>query len=271
MAYRERRAPAAVAPILYDIAEARERHRPVGRERVRARRPHAAHARGRYVHVAALFQREGGAYERARSARSLDHDGRAAQTGQYPVTLGESPARRRGSRRIFRCYSAPGGDYPRGQFLVSRRVDGVYAAPEHGEGSAADGEGATKLILCKLTGASDKPAAIKLAKSVINSPLVKCAMFGADANWGRVLCALGYAGVPTDVSKVEVTFSSAAGSLTVCQNGMGVDFSEALAKTVLSEKEITIGITLGDGNASATAYGCDLTYDYVKINGDYRT
>lgn len=136
---------------------------------------------------------------------------------------------------------------------------------------AADGEGASKLILCKLTGAGDKASAIKLSKSVINSPLVKCAMFGADANWGRVLCALGYAGVPTDVNKVGVTFSSAAGSLTVCQNGMGVDFSEEIAKKVLSESEITIDITLGDGSASATAFGCDLTYDYVKINGDYRT
>ena len=136
---------------------------------------------------------------------------------------------------------------------------------------AADGEGATKLIICKLTGAADKAAAIKLSKSVINSPLVKCAMFGADANWGRVLCALGYAGVPTDVNQVEVTFSSAAGSITVCQNGMGVDFSEEVAKKVLSEKEITIEVALGDGKASATAYGCDLTYDYVKINGDYRT
>ena len=136
---------------------------------------------------------------------------------------------------------------------------------------AADGEGATKLIICKLTGATDKAAAIKLSKSVINSPLVKCAMFGADANWGRVLCALGYAGVPTDVNQVGVTFSSAAGSINVCQNGMGVDFSEEVAKTVLSEKEITIEVTLGDGTASATAYGCDLTYDYVKINGDYRT
>lgn len=136
---------------------------------------------------------------------------------------------------------------------------------------AADGEGATKLILCKLTGASDKAAAVKLAKSVINSPLVKCAMFGADANWGRVLCALGYAGVPTDVNQVGVSFSSAAGQIKVCESGMGVDFSEELAKKILSEKEITIDITLGDGEASATAYGCDLTYDYVKINGDYRT
>ncbi len=136
---------------------------------------------------------------------------------------------------------------------------------------ASDGEGASKLIVCNLSGAADKAAAVKLSKSVINSPLVKCAMFGADANWGRVLCALGYAGVPADVSKIGVAFSSAAGSVEVCKNGMGVDFSEELAKKVLSESEITIQITLGDGSASATAYGCDLTYDYVKINGDYRT
>ena len=136
---------------------------------------------------------------------------------------------------------------------------------------AADGEGATKLIICSLTGAADKAAAVKLSKSVINSPLVKCAMFGADANWGRVLCALGYAGVPTDVNKVGVTFMSSAGAVEVCKDGMGVDFSEELAKQVLSESEITIQITLGDGTASAKAYGCDLTYDYVKINGDYRT
>jgi glutamate N-acetyltransferase/amino-acid N-acetyltransferase len=136
---------------------------------------------------------------------------------------------------------------------------------------AADGEGATKLIVCQLSGAADKTAAVKLSKAVINSPLVKCAMFGADANWGRVLCALGYAGVPTDVNQIGVTFASAAGALEVCKNGMGVDFSEELAKKVLSESEITIRITLGDGTAGATAYGCDLTYDYVKINGDYRT
>ncbi|MEA4915445.1 Arginine biosynthesis bifunctional protein ArgJ [bioreactor metagenome] len=136
---------------------------------------------------------------------------------------------------------------------------------------AADGEGASKLIICKLTGAADKESAIKLSKSVINSPLVKCAMFGADANWGRVLCALGYAGVATDVNQVCVTFHSAAGSVNVCRKGMGVDFSEESAKAVLSEHEITIAITLGDGMAEATAFGCDLTYDYVKINGDYRT
>ncbi len=136
---------------------------------------------------------------------------------------------------------------------------------------AADGEGATKLLECTVSGAADTAAARKLAKSVINSPLVKCAMFGADANWGRVLCALGYAGADIDVNRVGVTFVSAAGELVVCQNGMGVPFSEETAKAVLSEAEIQILITLAGGSASATAYGCDLTYDYVKINGDYRT
>lgn len=136
---------------------------------------------------------------------------------------------------------------------------------------AADGEGATKLLECTVSGAADTAAARKLAKSVINSPLVKCAMFGADANWGRVLCALGYAGADIDVNRVGVTFVSAAGELVVCQNGMGVPFSEETAKAVLSEAEIQILITLAGGSASETAYGCDLTYDYVKINGDYRT
>lgn len=136
---------------------------------------------------------------------------------------------------------------------------------------AADGEGATKLLECTVSGAPDTAGARKLAKSVINSPLVKCAMFGADANWGRVLCALGYAGVDIDVNRVGVTFASAAGELVVCQNGMGVPFSEETAKLVLSEAEIQILVTLAGGGASATAYGCDLTYDYVKINGDYRT
>jgi len=136
---------------------------------------------------------------------------------------------------------------------------------------AGDGEGASKLLVCTVSGAIDTAGAKKLAKSVINSPLVKCAMFGADANWGRILCALGYAGVAVDVTKVGVGFSSAAGEIEVCKDGAGVDFSEELAKTVLSESEITISVTLGDGDASATAFGCDLTYDYVKINGDYRT
>ncbi|MBR4056588.1 MAG: bifunctional glutamate N-acetyltransferase/amino-acid acetyltransferase ArgJ [Oscillospiraceae bacterium] len=136
---------------------------------------------------------------------------------------------------------------------------------------ASDGEGATKLLECKVTGAKDVSAARTLAKSVICSSLVKAAMFGADANWGRVLCALGYAGAPLDVDKVSVRFVSKAGSVHVCENGRGVDFSEETAKAVLSEKDITIDVGLGDGDASATAWGCDLTYEYVKINGDYRT
>ena len=96
-------------------------------------------------------------------------------------------------------------------------------------------------------------------------------MFGADANWGRVLCAIGYSGAEVDVSKVEVSFKSVKGEICVCKNGAGIDFSEEKAKEILLEKEIDILIGLGDGNACATAWGCDLTYDYVKINGDYRT
>ncbi len=136
---------------------------------------------------------------------------------------------------------------------------------------ATDGEGATKLVSIKLSGAIDVAAARTIAKSVCTSSLVKTAMFGADANWGRVLCAIGYADAPVDVSKVDVSFCSAAGEIEVCKNGAGLDFSEELAKKILLEREIDIIITLGDGKACATAYGCDLTYDYVKINGDYRT
>lgn len=136
---------------------------------------------------------------------------------------------------------------------------------------AKDGEGATKLLECAVTGAADKSAARTVSKSVICSPLLKCAMFGADANWGRVLCAIGYAGAPVDIDKVEVGFKSSAGELTVCKNGRGVDFSEELAKKILSQDEITIKVSLGDGDGAATAFGCDLTYDYVKINGDYRS
>ena len=136
---------------------------------------------------------------------------------------------------------------------------------------AKDGEGATKLLECKVTGAADKESARIIAKSVICSSLVKAAMFGADANWGRVLCAIGYSGAQTDINKVSVSFSSSAGEIVVCENGAGVDFSEDKAKEILVCKDIGINVTLGDGNASATAYGCDLTYDYVRINGDYRT
>ena len=136
---------------------------------------------------------------------------------------------------------------------------------------AGDGEGATKLLECRVCGAETEDTAKKLAKSVICSSLVKAAMFGEDANWGRVLCALGYAGVPADVNKIDVTFASEKGEVMVCEMGSGVDFSEEKAAEVLSAKEIDILVTLRDGDASAVAWGCDLTYDYVKINGDYRT
>ena len=136
---------------------------------------------------------------------------------------------------------------------------------------AADGEGATKLLECRVFGASDTDSAKTIAKSVICSSLVKSAMFGADANWGRVLCAIGYSGAKVDISNVSVCFISTKGMLTVCENGAGVPFSEEKAKEILLENEIIIEIKLGDGEASATSWGCDLTYDYVKINGDYRT
>ena len=136
---------------------------------------------------------------------------------------------------------------------------------------AGDGEGATKLLECSATGADTLEAARISAKSVICSSLLKSAMFGADANWGRVLCAIGYSGADVDVSKIGVKFQSAKGEIEVCRDGAGVPFSEELAKEILLEKEIEIKLTLGDGPYSATAWGCDLTYDYVKINGDYRT
>jgi glutamate N-acetyltransferase/amino-acid N-acetyltransferase len=136
---------------------------------------------------------------------------------------------------------------------------------------AADGEGATKLLECRVSGARGDAAAKAAARAVIGSNLVKAAMFGADANWGRVLCALGYAGVELDVERVGVSFRSAAGEVPVCKNGTGLPFDEETAKKVLSEKEIEILVTLGQGDASAVAWGCDLTYDYVRINGDYRS
>lgn len=136
---------------------------------------------------------------------------------------------------------------------------------------AGDGEGATKLIECTVSNAADKATAKTVAKSVICSSLTKAAMFGADANWGRVLCAIGYSGADVDVRTIDVSFISPAGQILVCKNGAGVPFSEELAKEILLEKEITIAIDLHAGNAEAVAWGCDLTYDYVKINGDYRT
>lgn len=136
---------------------------------------------------------------------------------------------------------------------------------------AGDGEGATKLLECRVTGASDEKTAKTVAKSVICSSLTKAAMFGADANWGRVLCAIGYSGAEVDVTKVDVSFTSAKGTIPVCKDGSGIDFSEEKAKEILLEKEIIINVGLNSGEFTSTAWGCDLTYEYVKINGDYRT
>ena len=136
---------------------------------------------------------------------------------------------------------------------------------------AGDGEGATKLLECKVWGAQTHETAKTVAKSVICSSLTKAAMFGADANWGRVLCAIGYSKAPVDVNKIDVSFKSAKGEIPVCVNGAGIEFSEEKAKEILLEEVIEILINLNSGEASSTAWGCDLTYDYVKINGDYRT
>ena len=136
---------------------------------------------------------------------------------------------------------------------------------------AGDGEGATKLLECKVSGADSLDTAKIVAKSVICSSLLKAAMFGADANWGRVLCAIGYSGADVDVSKIDVSFKSAKGEILVCKDGAGVEFSEEKAKEILLEKEIEIIVSVGNGEYSSTAWGCDLTYDYVKINGDYRS
>lgn len=136
---------------------------------------------------------------------------------------------------------------------------------------AGDGEGATKLLVCTVDGAKTKKDAVTVSKSIICSSLLKAAMFGADANWGRVLCAIGYSGADVDVTKVDVSFQSCKGEILVCKDGAGVEFSEEKAKEILLEKEINILVSLNDGDGKAEAYGCDLTYDYVKINGDYRT
>ncbi|MBR7071503.1 MAG: bifunctional glutamate N-acetyltransferase/amino-acid acetyltransferase ArgJ [Clostridia bacterium] len=136
---------------------------------------------------------------------------------------------------------------------------------------ASDGEGATKLLECKVSGAEDLQTAKTVAKGVVCSSLLKAAMFGADANWGRVLCAIGYSGAQVDIHKIDVSFQSAKGIIPVCKNGEGIDFSEEKAKKILLEKKIEILVELHSGTASSTAWGCDLTYDYVRINGDYRT
>lgn len=136
---------------------------------------------------------------------------------------------------------------------------------------AADGEGASKLLECIIEGAESQEIARTVAKSIISSSLVKTAMFGSDANWGRVLCAIGYSGVKLDVTRINVAFESKAGKVPVCADGYGIDFSEAEAKRILSEDEVRILVDLKSGTAGAIAWGCDLTYDYVRINGDYRT
>ena len=163
------------------------------------------------------------------------------------------------------CIEAPGPDYDAfcaALHEVMRQLSRMIAA---------DGEGATHLLECTVRGAEDLATARTAAKAVICSSLVKAAMFGSDANWGRVLCALGYCGRPLDVSRIDVDFQSSAGRIAVCRGGAGVDFSEAQAKVILSAHEIQILVNLNSGDVEATAWGCDLSYDYVKINGDYRT
>ncbi|MBQ9493102.1 MAG: bifunctional glutamate N-acetyltransferase/amino-acid acetyltransferase ArgJ [Oscillibacter sp.] len=136
---------------------------------------------------------------------------------------------------------------------------------------ASDGEGAKHLITCTVSGAKSVKSAETVAKSVISSTLMKAAIFGADANWGRALCAMGYSGETFDPDKVNVSFASAAGEIPVCSNGRGLDFDEDRAKKILSEHDVEIRISMGEGNAACTCWGCDITYDYIKINGDYRT
>ena len=136
---------------------------------------------------------------------------------------------------------------------------------------AADGEGASRLVTCTVCKARSEESAERLAKAVVGSSLVKAAMFGADANWGRVLCAMGYSKAPFRPEYVDVKFSSIQGEILVCEKGTGLEFDEELAKKILSQDEVVIDICLNEGDHEATCWGCDLTYDYVKINGDYRS
>lgn len=163
------------------------------------------------------------------------------------------------------CITEEGADFE--AFMRALNTVTVYLCRR----IAGDGEGATKLLECTVSGAKDEQTAKTVAKSVICSSLFKAAMFGADANWGRVLCAIGYSGADVDVSKISVVFESSAGCIKVCAGGAGIPFSEEEAKKILLCEEIGVLIDLGSGIAQATAWGCDLTYDYVKINGDYRT
>ena len=161
--------------------------------------------------------------------------------------------------------TAEGPDYE--AFLEALRALCIELAKK----MASDGEGAKHLITCTVSGGLDETQAETISKSVIASSLMKAAIFGADANWGRVLCAMGYSGADFDPEKVDVSFASAAGSVQVCANGRGLDFDEAKAKEILTEHDVEILISMGEGGASCTCWGCDLTYEYVKINGDYRT
>ncbi|BAL00958.1 glutamate N-acetyltransferase/amino-acid acetyltransferase [Oscillibacter valericigenes Sjm18-20] len=154
-----------------------------------------------------------------------------------------------------------------GEFLEALRTLAITLAKE----MAADGEGAKHLITCTVNGAADEKTAETVCKSVISSTLTKAAIFGADANWGRVLCAMGYSGAKFDPEKVDVLFASATGSIEVCHQGRGLEFDEDLAKKILTEHDIEINIQMGEGGAVCTCWGCDITYDYIKINGDYRT
>lgn len=154
-----------------------------------------------------------------------------------------------------------------GEFLEAMQALSIALAKK----MASDGEGAKHLITCTVSGAADEKTAETVSKSVICSTLTKAAIFGADANWGRILCAMGYSGADFDPEQVNVSFASAAGSISVCKQGRGLDFDETLAKAILTEHDVEILIHMGEGDAACTCWGCDITYDYIKINGDYRT
>ena len=136
---------------------------------------------------------------------------------------------------------------------------------------ASDGEGAKHLVTCTVRGARTEESAETIAKSVISSTLTKAAIFGCDANWGRVLCAMGYSGEAFDPEGVDIAFESAAGFIPVCEGGRGLVFDEELAKRILTEHDVTIAVQMREGDAECTCWGCDITYDYIQINGDYRT
>ena len=153
------------------------------------------------------------------------------------------------------------------QFLEALNYVNTYLARQ----MAGDGEGATALFTVKVVGAETKAQAVTLSKAVITSSLTKAAIFGHDANWGRILCAMGYSGAQFDPEKVDITFESAAGSLKIVENGVALDYSEEEATKILSEEEVIVIADVKMGEASATAWGCDLTFDYVKINADYRS